>query len=156
MSLVFHGAKQPAFLLVHQIHQRAAMRGNDFNPIAEAGCDHRYAVQFAQALTREHLFGRADGPLPVNQVDYRVNVRQYRVDLVGDEDDCGTVLGLDMRDTMVGDDIVVPMQEKILGRVVADDDMVTLVAEGQAPAGGIVHLLGSAFKKQRAGDATPY
>ncbi len=37
-----------------------------------------------------------------------------------------------------------------LGRTVADDDMVTMVEEGQAPAGGIVHLLGSAFKKQFA------
>src|SRR5690606_31632487 len=42
-------------------------------------------------------------------------------DLVVNEEDCGTVLGLDMTDTMEGDDIVVPLQEKILGRVAADD-----------------------------------
>src|SRR5690606_2787606 len=42
-------------------------------------------------------------------------------DLVVNEEDCGTVLGLDMRDTTEGDDIVVPLQEKILGRVAADD-----------------------------------
>ena len=42
-------------------------------------------------------------------------------DLVINEEDCGTVLGLEMRDTTEGDDVVVPVQEKILGRVACDD-----------------------------------
>ncbi len=42
-------------------------------------------------------------------------------DLVVNVADCGTVLGVDMTDTLEGDDIVVPVQEKILGRVACDD-----------------------------------
>ncbi len=42
-------------------------------------------------------------------------------DLVINVEDCGTVLGLEMRDTTEGDDVVVPVHEKILGRVACDD-----------------------------------
>ena len=42
-------------------------------------------------------------------------------DLVINELDCGTVMGIEMRDTMEGDDVVVSLQEKILGRVIGDD-----------------------------------
>ena len=42
-------------------------------------------------------------------------------DVVVNEEDCGTVLGLDMTDTTEGDDIVVPLSDKILGRVACDD-----------------------------------
>ncbi len=42
-------------------------------------------------------------------------------DLVINEEDCGTVLGLEMHDTTEGDDVVVAIQEKILGRTACDD-----------------------------------
>ncbi|HKP96310.1 MAG TPA: DNA-directed RNA polymerase subunit beta' [Fibrobacteria bacterium] len=42
-------------------------------------------------------------------------------DVVVNEEDCGTVLGLDMTDTTEGDDVVVPLGDKILGRVACDD-----------------------------------
>jgi DNA-directed RNA polymerase subunit beta' len=42
-------------------------------------------------------------------------------DVVVNEEDCGTVLGLDMTDTTEGDDVVVPLADKILGRVACDD-----------------------------------
>ncbi len=42
-------------------------------------------------------------------------------DVVVNEEDCGTVLGLDMTDTTEGDDVVVPLSDKILGRVACDD-----------------------------------
>ncbi len=42
-------------------------------------------------------------------------------DLVVNEFDCGTVLGLEMTDTTEGDDVVVPLADKILGRVACDD-----------------------------------
>src|SRR3954471_11206888 len=42
-------------------------------------------------------------------------------DVVVNEEDCGTVLGLDMTDTTEGDDVVVRVADKILGRVACDD-----------------------------------
>jgi DNA-directed RNA polymerase subunit beta' len=42
-------------------------------------------------------------------------------DVVVNEEDCGTVLGLDMTDTMEGEDVVVSVSDKILGRVACDD-----------------------------------
>ncbi|HLP42875.1 MAG TPA: DNA-directed RNA polymerase subunit beta', partial [Fibrobacteria bacterium] len=42
-------------------------------------------------------------------------------DVVVNVEDCGTVLGLDMTDTTEGDDVVVALQDKILGRVACDD-----------------------------------
>ncbi len=42
-------------------------------------------------------------------------------DVVVNEEDCGTVLGLDMTDTTEGEDVVVPLSDKILGRVACDD-----------------------------------
>ena len=42
-------------------------------------------------------------------------------DVVVNEEDCGTVLGLDMTDTMEGDDVVVSVADKILGRTACDD-----------------------------------
>ena len=42
-------------------------------------------------------------------------------DLVIHEPDCGTVLGLELSATMEGDDVIAPLYDKILGRVVADD-----------------------------------
>ena len=42
-------------------------------------------------------------------------------DVVINEHDCGTVLGLDMSPVMEGDDIIQSLDEKILGRVACDD-----------------------------------
>ena len=42
-------------------------------------------------------------------------------DVVVNVDDCETVLGLDMTDTTEGDDVVVPISDKILGRTACDD-----------------------------------
>ena len=59
-------------------------------------------------------------------------------DLVINEEDCGTVLGLEMRDTMEGDDVVVAIQEKILGRVTCDDVYHPVNDELICPAGQLI------------------
>src|SRR5690606_19155864 len=46
--------------------------------------------------------------------------------------------GLEMRDTTEGDDVVVPLQEKILGRVVADDVYHAVTDEKLCDAGTLI------------------
>ena len=54
-------------------------------------------------------------------------------DVVVNEEDCGTVLGLDMTDTTEGDDVVVPLSDKILGRVACDDVYHPVSDDGHLP-----------------------
>ena len=54
-------------------------------------------------------------------------------DLVVTEDDCGTLEGLEMTPHIEGGDVVEPLGERILGRVVAEDVMIPKTDEIGGP-----------------------
>lgn len=112
-----------------QIRQLAGMRGLMARPDGSI-IETPITANFREGLTVSEYFtsthgarkGLADTALKTANSGYLtrrlVDVAQ---DVVITEDDCGTTEGLLMNPHIEGGDVVVPLQERVLGRVVAED-----------------------------------
>ncbi len=117
-----------------QIKQLSGMRGLMAKPqkkmTGQEIIEHPILSCFREGLNVLEYFisthgarkGLADTALKTADAGYLtrrlVDVAQ---DVVINEYDCGTVMGVEMTDTTEGDDVVVTVEEKILGRVACDD-----------------------------------
>lgn len=133
-----------------QIRQLAGMRGLMAKPdgsIIETPitANFREGLDVLQYFISTHgaRKGLADTALKTANSGYLtrrlVDVAQ---DLVVLEDDCGTVLGLEMTPLIEGGDMVEPLRERVLGRVVAQDVLVHIpgqeIPQVVVPAGTLL------------------
>lgn len=112
-----------------QIRQLAGMRGLMAKPDGSI-IETPIIANFREGLNVQQFFisthgarkGLADTALKTANSGYLtrrlVDVAQ---DLVINEDDCGTLNGLVMKPLIEGGDVVEPLRERVLGRVLADD-----------------------------------
>ncbi len=125
-----------------QIRQLAGMRGLMAKPDGSI-IEMPITANFREGLNVSQYFisthgarkGLADTALKTANSGYLtrrlVDVAQ---DLVVTEEDCGTTRGLLMEPLIEGGDVVEPLRERVLGRVVAED-VVSVSGEVVAPAG---------------------
>ena len=129
-----------------QIRQVAGMRGLMAKPSGEI-IETPIISNFKEGLTVLEYFnsthgarkGLADTALKTANSGYLtrrlVDVAQ---DVIVTEEDCGTTKGLTMRAVIDGGDIIVPLSERILGRVPLNDIIDPLSGDVITPAGEIV------------------
>ena len=131
MNSIFVMADSGARGSAAQIRQLAGMRGLMAKPDGSI-IENAITANFREGLDVNQYFisthgarkGLADTALKTANSGYLtrrlVDVAQ---DLVVIDEDCGTNRGLDMTPIVEGGDIVEPLRERVLGRVVADDVM---------------------------------
>ncbi len=134
-----------------QIKQLSGMRGLMAKPqkkiTGQEIIEHPILSCFREGLNVLEYFisthgarkGLADTALKTADAGYLtrrlVDVAQ---DVVINEFDCGTVMGVEMTDTTEGEDVVVTVQEKILGRVACDDIYHPITDEAICSAGTMI------------------
>ena len=129
-----------------QIRQLAGMRGLMAKPDGSI-IEMPITANFREGLDVSQYFisthgarkGLADTALKTANSGYLtrrlVDVAQ---DLVVTEDDCGTVHGLLIEPHIEGGDVVEPLRERVLGRVVVNDVISPITKEVVAPAGTLL------------------
>ncbi len=129
-----------------QIRQLAGMRGLMAKPDGSI-IEMPITANFREGLDVSQYFisthgarkGLADTALKTANSGYLtrrlVDVAQ---DLVVTEDDCGTVHGLLIEPHIEGGDVVEPLRERVLGRVVVSDVISPITKEVVAPAGTLL------------------
>jgi DNA-directed RNA polymerase subunit beta' len=129
-----------------QIRQLAGMRGLMAKPDGSI-IETPITANFREGLTVMQYFisthgarkGLADTALKTANSGYLtrrlVDVAQ---DLVVTEEDCGTAHGLHMHSLIEGGDVVEPLAERVLGRVVAEDVMLPGTDEVAIPRGTLL------------------